>query len=104
MRTTLHMVDRGLSPVIAATTKLWRQYHLTYDQTRSMAKEVRRALSIERTNTRTRAVARLSRDEEKRLIAHASPVRGTRGLLVRCFCVGSAIHVMLVNQCHSITY
>ena len=37
MRTTLHMVDRGLSPVIAVTTKLWRQYHLTYDQTRDVA-------------------------------------------------------------------
>jgi hypothetical protein len=59
MRTTLQMVDRGLSPVIAATKKLWRQYHLTYDQTRYVAKEVRRALSIERPTTRTRAVARL---------------------------------------------
>jgi hypothetical protein len=71
----------------AATKKLWRQYHLTYDQTRHVAKEVRRALSIERPNTRTRAGARLSRDEDKRLIAHAYRVKGTRGLLVLCFCI-----------------
>jgi hypothetical protein len=84
---TLQMLDRGLSPVSAATKKLWRQYHLTYDQTRYVAKEVRRTLSIERANTRTRAGARLSRDEEKRLIAHAYRVKGTHGLLVLCFCV-----------------
>jgi hypothetical protein len=37
----------SLLPVIAATKKLWRQYHLTYDQTHYVAKEVRRALAIE---------------------------------------------------------
>jgi hypothetical protein len=50
-----------LVPVIAATKKLWRQYHLTYDQTHYVAKEVRRALTIERPKTRQRMVARLSR-------------------------------------------
>ena len=38
----------GLHQVINATKKLWRQYHLTYDQTHYVAKEVRRALAIER--------------------------------------------------------
>jgi hypothetical protein len=51
---------QGLSSVITATKKLWRQYHLTYDQTHYVAKEVRRALGIERPKTRKRAVARLS--------------------------------------------
>ena len=37
----------SLVPVIAATKKLWRQYHLTYDQTHYVTKEVRRALAIE---------------------------------------------------------
>ena len=50
----------SLLPVIAATTKLWRQYHLTYDQTHYVAKAVRRALAIERPKTRKRVVARLS--------------------------------------------
>lgn len=73
----------NLVPVIAATKKLWRQYHLTYDQTHYVAKEVRRALGIERPKIRKRVVARLSRDEERQLIAHAYRVQGTRGLLIK---------------------
>lgn len=72
-----------LNSVIAATMKLWRQYHLTYDQTHYGAKEVRRALAIERPKTRKRVVARLSRGEERKLIAHAYRVQGTRGLLIK---------------------
>ena len=73
----------SLFPVIAATKKLWRPYHLTDDQTHSVAKAVRRALAIERPKSRTRVVARLSREEERQLIAHASRVQGTRGLLIK---------------------
>jgi integrase/recombinase XerD len=73
----------SLVPVIAATKKLWRQYHLTYDQTHYVAKEVRRALAIERPKSRKRVVARLSREEERQLIAHAYRVQGTRGLLIK---------------------
>jgi integrase/recombinase XerD len=72
-----------LLPVIAATQKLWRQYHLTYDQTHYVAKAVRRALVIERPKSRQRVVARLSREEERQLMAHAYRVQGTRGLLVK---------------------
>jgi integrase/recombinase XerD len=73
----------SLLPVIAATKKLWCQYRLTYDQTHYVAKEVRRALAIERPKTRKRVVARLSREEERKLIAHAYRVQGTRGLLIK---------------------
>jgi integrase/recombinase XerD len=73
----------GLAPVIAATKKLWRQYHLTYDQTHYVTKAVRRALAIERPKTRKRMVARLSREEERKLIAHAYRTQGTRGLLIK---------------------
>src|ERR687893_1324987 len=72
-----------LQSVIVATKKLWRQHHLTYDQTHYVAKEVRRALAIERPKTRKRVVARLSREEERQLIAHAYRVQGTRGLLIK---------------------
>jgi integrase/recombinase XerD len=75
--------DSGLQSVITATKKLWRQHHLTYDQARYVAKEVRRALAIERPKTRQRVVARLSRDEERRLIAHAYRMKGVRGLLIK---------------------
>jgi integrase/recombinase XerD len=75
--------DEGLKSLIAATTKLWRSYHLTYDQARYVAKEVRRALAIERPKQRKRVVARLSREEERRLISHAYRMKGTRGLLIK---------------------
>jgi hypothetical protein len=73
----------SLLPVIATTQKLWRQYHLTYDQTHYVAKEVRRALAPERPKTRKRGVGRLSCDEERRLISHAYRMQGTRGLLIK---------------------
>jgi integrase/recombinase XerD len=69
--------------MIAATKKLWHQYHLTYDQTHDVAKEVRRALAIARPTIRTRVVARLSRNEERKLMAHAYRAQGTRGLLIK---------------------
>ena len=73
----------SLRSVISATKKLWRQYHLTYDQTRYVAKEVRRALAVERPKTRKRVVARLSREEAERLIKHAYRMKGERGLLIK---------------------
>jgi integrase/recombinase XerD len=75
--------DDGFKALISATTKLWRSQHLTYDQARYVAKEVRRALTLERPKQRQRVVARLSRDEERRLIAHAYRMQGTRGLLIK---------------------
>lgn len=72
-----------LHAVIADTLKLWRRHHLTYDQTRYVAKEVRRALAIARPPTRQRVIARLSRVEEERLIAQAYRMPGVRGLLIK---------------------
>jgi integrase/recombinase XerD len=74
---------QDLTTLIAATKKLWRQYHLTYDQARYVAKEVRRALALTRPKQRKRVVARLSRDEERRLVSHAYRTKGTRGLLIK---------------------
>jgi integrase/recombinase XerD len=73
----------SLRSVINATKKLWRQYHLSYDQTHYVSKEVRRALVIERTKIRQRVIARLSREEEARLITHAYRMKGERGLLIK---------------------
>jgi integrase/recombinase XerD len=73
----------GLHSVINATKKLWRQYHLTYDQMRYVTQEVRQALAVERPKMRKPAIARLSRDEETRLITHAYRMQGERGLLIK---------------------
>ena len=72
-----------LQAVIQATEKLWRRHHLTYDQTRYVAKEVRRALEMERPQSRVRLIERLSREEERRLINMAYRLPGTRGLLIK---------------------
>ena len=82
----LHLRRRNPTPldtVITETLKLWRKHHLTYDQTRYVAKEVRRALAIARPPTRQRVIARLSRAEEERLIAQAYRMPGVRGLLIK---------------------
>src|SRR5713101_6742888 len=72
----------SLTPLITATTKLWRKYHLTYDQVRYVGKEVRRALGVKRLKVRKRTIQRLSRDEEHRLIHRAYRDKGERGLLI----------------------
>ena len=73
----------SLKPLITATVKLWRRHHLTYDQARYVAKEVRKALQIERVKTRNRVVARLSREEERRLVRQAYRDKSSRGLLIK---------------------
>ena len=50
---------------------------------RYVTKEVRQALAVERPKMRKRAIARLSRDEETRLITHAYRMKGERGLLIK---------------------
>jgi len=72
-----------LDRVITDTLKLWRKYHLTYDQTRYVAKAVRQALTIARPSTRPRVIVRLSRAEEERLIGQAYRMPGVRGLLMK---------------------
>jgi integrase/recombinase XerD len=73
----------NLKPLITATAKLWRKYHLTYDQARYVTKEVRRTLGVKRIKVRKRVIQRLSRDEEQRLIHIAYRDKGERGLLIK---------------------
>ena len=85
MRTPSSKTKPGLSlkPLITSTAKLWRKYHLTYDQARYVTKEVRRALGVKRIKTRQRLIQRLSREEEQRLIQIAYRDKGERGLLIK---------------------
>lgn len=75
--------DKSLNELISATTKLWRKYHLTYDQARYVGKEVRNALAIKRTKTRKNVVIRLSSEEERKLINQAYQDEGQNGLLIK---------------------
>ena len=73
----------SLKELIAATTKLWRKSHLTYDQARYVSKEVRKHLSIARVKTRKCVVDRLSREEEGKLIRQAYKDHSEHGLLIK---------------------
>jgi integrase/recombinase XerD len=72
-----------LKKLIAATVKLWRKYHLTYDQAGYVGKEIRRELKIKRVKTRKNVIVRLSRDEEQKLIGCAYRETGNNGLLLK---------------------
>jgi lipoate-protein ligase A len=72
-----------LKELISATAKLWRKYHLTYDQAGYVGKEIRRNLKIKRVKTRKNVIIRLSRDEEQKLIGQAYRETGNNGLLLK---------------------
>ncbi len=72
-----------LKKLIHTTARLWRRHHLSYDQARYVAKEVRRRLEIERPGKRRRIVARLGQEEQKKFIAQAYKEKGTRGLMMK---------------------
>jgi integrase/recombinase XerD len=72
-----------LKELISATVKLWRKYHLTYDQAGYVGKEVRRRLKIKRADVLKTVVHRLSRDEEQKLIKQAYRETGNHGLLLK---------------------
>ena len=73
----------SLKELIAATIKLWRKSHLTYDQARYVSKESRKRLGIARVKTRKQIVDRLSRDDEQKLIRQAYKDHGEHGLLIK---------------------
>ncbi len=72
-----------LKELIDATVKLWRKYHLTYDQAGYVGKEVRRLLGIKRAKSRKNVIRRLSRDEEQKLIRCAYRENSSYGLLLK---------------------
>jgi integrase/recombinase XerD len=72
-----------LAEVIRQTTRLWRQHHLDYDQTRYVVEQVRRRLDLRPPVPRARTVERLDRAEAERLIAAAYREGSRRGLMVK---------------------
>ena len=74
---------KELKELIDTTAKLWRKYHLTYDQAGYVGKEVRRHLGIKRAKLRKNVIHRLSRDEEQKLIQCAYRENNSYGLLLK---------------------
>lgn len=99
-RATATLLERARVPmadVIRETTRLWRQAHLTYDQAIQVSKYARAKLELERPTVRPTMVDRLSRGEERTLIARAYRARGARGLLVKTLLFSGARVSEFVN-------
>src|SRR5262245_16371410 len=62
--------DEGLADVVRETTRLWRKYHLGYDQTKYVVAQARRGLRLRPPGTRRRTINRLDKSEVERLIQH----------------------------------
>ncbi|GGB81952.1 hypothetical protein GCM10008019_42690 [Deinococcus soli (ex Cha et al. 2016)] len=65
------------------TIKLWRRHHLTYDQTKHVVEDARRALGLAAPKERRRTVDRLDREEIERLIEAAYRRASGYGLMVK---------------------
>lgn len=69
--------------VAQETTKLWRKHHLTYDQTKQVVAQARRALQLSAPRTRRRTMERLDRVEVGALIDAAYRRSSRHGLMVK---------------------
>jgi integrase/recombinase XerD len=75
--------SKELKEVISSTVKLWRKYHLSYDQANYVGKEIRKRLGIKRAKTRKTVIERLSKSEEQKLIKYAYWEKSLYGLLLK---------------------
>lgn len=73
----------SLRDVATQTVKLWRKYHLTYDQSKHVVEQVRRKLKLEAPRERRRTVARLDRGEIERLIETAYGLSSRYGFMMK---------------------
>ena len=73
----------SLREVVRQTAKLWRNYHLSYDQTKHVVEQARRALALAAPRERRRTVERLDRAEVERLIETAYGHSSRHGFLVK---------------------
>jgi integrase/recombinase XerD len=73
----------GLTEVLRETTKLRRKHHLSYDQSRDVVAQVRRALQLSAPRERRRTVERLDKQEVGRLIEAAYRQGSRYGLRVK---------------------
>jgi integrase/recombinase XerD len=76
-------IPHSLDEVIRDTFRLWRKYHLGYDQTKYVVERVRRRLTQQPPHTRNRTVARLEQSEVQRLIQTTYRSRSKYGLMIK---------------------
>ena len=72
-----------IQPAISAITKIFRKYHLNYNQIHYATKVARKNLDIIRNKTLKQKIDRLSKEDQKKLIQYAYSKKGDTGLLVK---------------------
>jgi len=72
-----------ISDIATQTAKLWRRYHLTYDQSKHVVEQTRRKLGLQAPRERRRTVKRLDRSEIERLIETAYGLSSRYGFMVK---------------------
>lgn len=75
--------NSALGEVVRETAKLWRKYHLTYDQTKHVVAQARQELTLQAPSERQRTVERLDGFEIERLIEHAYRRAPRYGLIIK---------------------
>jgi integrase/recombinase XerD len=80
----------GLAEVISETVRLWRKYHLGYDQTKYVVEQARRRLRLQPMGTRRRTVSRLDKSEVERLIRNAYQSHSKYGLMIKTLFLSGA--------------
>jgi integrase/recombinase XerD len=72
-----------LTAVVDQTVKLWRKYHLDYDQTKYVVEQVRRTLPLSPPKTRRRTIERLDRAEIESLLQAGYRLQSKYGLIIK---------------------
>ena len=73
----------NIQPAISDITKIFRKYHLNYDQIHYATKVARKNCGVQRNKTPKQKIDRLSKDDQKKLIQYAYSKKGYTGLLVK---------------------
>lgn len=73
----------NIQPAISAITKIFRKYHLNYDQIHYATKVARKNLDIQRNKNPKQKIDRLSKDDQTKLIQYAYSQKGDTGLLLK---------------------
>lgn len=73
----------SLRDIATQMAKLWRKYHLTYDQSKHVVEQTRRKLGLEAPRGRRRTVERLDRSEIEYLIETAYGLSSRYGFMMK---------------------
>lgn len=87
-----------IQDVIKDISRLFRRYHLTYEQTQYVFKQARQALGLQKTRRQTSVVQHLSQEELEAIINTAYKDKGSKGLIIKTLFLTGARVSEFVNM------